>query len=109
MRDEYVSILQKKVSPLSLRFVLKGSVAVWVSFVVILNYSFAALLCFVCTGIVDVMGKLNYVVTAQESTSVTHSCVGNFTSLRNLVIAKCNRIEIHKITPQGIEVLRTTH
>ncbi|KRH25069.1 hypothetical protein GLYMA_12G078300v4 [Glycine max] len=36
----------------------------------------------------------NYVVTAHKPTNVTHSCVGNFTSPRDLylIIAKCTRI-----------------
>ncbi|KAJ8627269.1 hypothetical protein MRB53_020576 [Persea americana] len=51
------------------------------------------------------MSVWNYVVTAHKPTSVTHSCVGNFTSPQelNLIIAKCTRIEIHLLTPQGLQ------
>ncbi|XP_048331269.1 DNA damage-binding protein 1a [Ziziphus jujuba] len=51
------------------------------------------------------MSIWNYVVTAHKPTSVTHSCVGNFTSPHelNLIIAKCTRIEIHLLTPQGLQ------
>ncbi|XP_050221597.1 DNA damage-binding protein 1 [Mercurialis annua] len=51
------------------------------------------------------MSIWNYVVTAQKPTNVTHSCVGNFTGPQelNLIIAKCTRIEIHLLTPQGLQ------
>ncbi|AQK92556.1 DNA damage-binding protein 1a [Zea mays] len=51
------------------------------------------------------MNVWNYVVTAHKPTSVSHSCVGNFTSPNqlNLIIAKCTRIEIHLLTPQGLQ------
>ncbi|KAL5229399.1 hypothetical protein ABZP36_028175 [Zizania latifolia] len=51
------------------------------------------------------MSVWNYVVTAHKPTSVTHSCVGNFTSPHqlNLIVAKCTRIEIHLLTPQGLQ------
>ncbi|XP_077229211.1 DNA damage-binding protein 1 [Tasmannia lanceolata] len=51
------------------------------------------------------MSVWNYVVTAHKPTNVTHSCVGNFTSPQelNLIIAKCTRIEIHLLTPQGLQ------
>eukprot|EP01018_Ginkgo_biloba_P003844 Gb_36569 [translate_table: standard] len=51
------------------------------------------------------MSIWNYVVTAHKPTNVTHSCVGNFTSPHdlNLIIAKCTRIEIHLLTPQGLQ------
>lgn len=51
----------------------------------------------------------NYVVTAHKPTAVTHSLVGHFTGANetNLVIAKCTRMEIHLLTPQGLQV-RTT-
>ncbi|KAK9227132.1 hypothetical protein WN943_012181 [Citrus x changshan-huyou] len=51
------------------------------------------------------MSIWNYVVTAHKPTNVTHSCVGNFTSPQelNLIIAKCTRIEIHLLTPQGLQ------
>ncbi|ACO65083.1 predicted protein [Micromonas commoda] len=47
----------------------------------------------------------NYVVTAQKPTSVTHSLVGNFThdNELNLIVAKCTRIEIHMLTPDGLQ------
>ncbi|KAL0699191.1 hypothetical protein Bca4012_055313 [Brassica carinata] len=53
------------------------------------------------------MSVWNYVVTAQKPTSVTHSCVGNFTSPQelNLIVAKCTRIEIHLLTPQGLQTI----
>ncbi|KAM0886109.1 hypothetical protein ACQ4PT_029885 [Festuca glaucescens] len=81
------------------------------------------------------MSKWNYVVTAHKPTSVSHSCVGNFTGPHqlNLIVAyarhspslrsvspslgfssspcgsaalpsrKCTRIEIHLLTPQGLQ------
>lgn len=51
------------------------------------------------------MSVWNYVVTAHKPTSVIHSCVGNFTGPQelNLIIAKCTRIEIHLLTPQGLQ------
>eukprot|EP00252_Welwitschia_mirabilis_P019638 TRINITY_DN4603_c0_g1_i1.p1 TRINITY_DN4603_c0_g1~~TRINITY_DN4603_c0_g1_i1.p1 ORF type:complete len:1092 (+),score=216.35 TRINITY_DN4603_c0_g1_i1:257-3532(+) len=51
------------------------------------------------------MSIWNYVVTAHKPTNVTHSCVGNFTSPNdiNLIIAKCTRIEIYYLKPQGLE------
>ncbi|XWS62379.1 hypothetical protein CRYUN_Cryun06bG0005900 [Craigia yunnanensis] len=51
------------------------------------------------------MSVWNYVVTAHKPTNVTHSCVGNFTSPQelNLITAKCTRIEIHLLTPQGLQ------
>ncbi|KAK6917109.1 Cleavage/polyadenylation specificity factor, A subunit, C-terminal [Dillenia turbinata] len=51
------------------------------------------------------MSIWNYVVTAHKPTNVTHSCVGNFTSPQelNLIIAKSTRIEIHLLTPQGLQ------
>ncbi|KAL5731679.1 DNA damage-binding protein 1a [Ranunculus cassubicifolius] len=53
------------------------------------------------------MSSWNYVVTAHKPTNVTHSCVGNFTSPQelNLIIAKCTRIEIHLLTPQGLQAM----
>lgn len=46
-------------------------------------------------------------MTAHKPTNVTHSCVGNFTSPQelNLIIAKCTRIEIHLLTPQGLQAM----
>ncbi|KAK3204520.1 hypothetical protein Dsin_018566 [Dipteronia sinensis] len=51
------------------------------------------------------MSIWNYVVTAHKPTNVTHSCVGNFTAPQelNLIVAKCTRIEIHLLTPQGLQ------
>ncbi|XP_051128213.1 DNA damage-binding protein 1-like [Andrographis paniculata] len=53
------------------------------------------------------MSVWNYVVTACKPTSVTHSCVGNFTGPQdlNLIVAKCTRLEIHLVTPQGLQSL----
>ncbi|CAA7054607.1 unnamed protein product [Microthlaspi erraticum] len=53
------------------------------------------------------MSVWNYVVTAHKPTCVSHSCVGNFTSPQelNLIIAKCTRIEIHLLTPQGLQTI----
>eukprot|EP00253_Pinus_taeda_P021998 PITA_21998 len=50
----------------------------------------------------------NYVETTHKATSVTHSCVGSFTSPHDidLIIAKCSRIEIHLFTPQGLQPLQ---
>ncbi|KAG9145181.1 hypothetical protein Leryth_008967 [Lithospermum erythrorhizon] len=51
------------------------------------------------------MSIWNYVVTAHKPTNVTHSAVGNFTGPQelNLILAKCTRIEIHNLTPQGLQ------
>ncbi|KAL3616849.1 DNA damage-binding protein 1a [Castilleja foliolosa] len=51
------------------------------------------------------MSIWNYVVTAHKPTNVTHSCVGNFTAPNelNLIVAKCTRIEIHMLSPQGLQ------
>ncbi|XP_057415588.1 DNA damage-binding protein 1a [Lotus japonicus] len=51
------------------------------------------------------MSIWNYVVTAHKPTNVTHSCVGNFTGPQdlNLIVAKCTRIEIHLLSPQGLQ------
>ncbi|KAM0887190.1 hypothetical protein ACQ4PT_029232 [Festuca glaucescens] len=51
------------------------------------------------------MSTWNYVVTAHKPTSVSHSCVGHFTGPQqlNLIVAKCTRIEIHLLTPQGLQ------
>ncbi|VVB12240.1 unnamed protein product [Arabis nemorensis] len=53
------------------------------------------------------MSVWNYVVTAQKPTCVSHDCVGNFTSPQelNLIVAKCTRIEIHLLTPQGVQTI----
>ncbi|XP_071684353.1 DNA damage-binding protein 1 isoform X2 [Lolium perenne] len=49
----------------------------------------------------------NYVVTAHKSTAVSRSCVGNFTAPHhlNLIVAKCTRIEIYLLTPQGLQLM----
>lgn len=49
----------------------------------------------------------NYCVTAHKPTTVTHAITGNFTSPtdRNLVVAKCTRLEIHLLTPDGLQPL----
>ncbi|RQM27715.1 hypothetical protein B5M09_002429 [Aphanomyces astaci] len=49
----------------------------------------------------------NYVVTAQKPTSVTHSCVGNFTGSgdTNLILGKGTRVEIHLLTAEGLTPL----
>ncbi|PNT71609.1 hypothetical protein BRADI_2g32134v3, partial [Brachypodium distachyon] len=49
----------------------------------------------------------NYVVTAHKPTAVSHSCVGNFTAPQhlNLIVAKCNRMEIYLLTPQGLQLM----
>jgi hypothetical protein len=46
----------------------------------------------------------NYVVTAQKPTMVTHSVVGQFTSEEdtNLIIAKSTRLELHRVTADGL-------
>ncbi|CAL0325072.1 unnamed protein product [Lupinus luteus] len=53
------------------------------------------------------MSIWNYVVTAHKPTNVTHSCVGNFTSPHdlNLILAKCTRIEIHLLSPHGLQAM----
>ncbi|XP_010434237.1 PREDICTED: DNA damage-binding protein 1b [Camelina sativa] len=53
------------------------------------------------------MSVWNYVVTAQKPTCITHSCVGNFTSPQelNLIVAKSTRIEIHLLSPQGLQTI----
>lgn len=49
------------------------------------------------------MATCNCVVTLQKPTAVTHSVAGNFTTADhlNLIIAKCTRLEIHLLTPEG--------
>jgi DNA damage-binding protein 1 len=46
----------------------------------------------------------SYVVTAQKPTAVTHSLTANLTGPEdnNLIIAKCSRIEVHLMTPDGL-------
>lgn len=49
----------------------------------------------------------NYVVTAQKATGVSLSVSGHFTGPQdvNLIVAKCNRIEVHVVTPEGLRPL----
>lgn len=51
----------------------------------------------------------NYVATAQPPTAVTHSLVGNFTAADdvNLIVAESTRIELFKLTPQGLQPVTT--
>ncbi|CAA7023319.1 unnamed protein product [Microthlaspi erraticum] len=53
------------------------------------------------------MSSWNYVATTHNPSSVSHSCVGNFTSPddRNLILAKGNRLEIHRITGDSISLM----
>jgi len=53
----------------------------------------------------------NYVVTAHKPSNVNLSVTGNFTSAKdtNLIVAKCNRLVIYLLTPDGLQpVLDTT-
>ena len=47
----------------------------------------------------------NYVVTAQKPTSVSHAVTGCFTGPkhRNLIVAKCSRLEIFLLTQEGLQ------
>ena len=47
----------------------------------------------------------NYIVTAQEATGINASVTGNFTGPNdlNLIIAKNNKLEVHLVTPSGLE------
>lgn len=71
--------------------------------------------CVCVCGICCAMSCWNYVVTAHKPSHVTHSCVGAFTSPgeANLVVGKGTRVEIHLLTPQGLQVRgeeqETTH
>ncbi|KAL4429821.1 hypothetical protein ABPG77_010938 [Micractinium sp. CCAP 211/92] len=49
--------------------------------------------------------QFNYVVSAAKPSSVQHSAVGHFTSTEdlNLVISKSTRLEVHKLTPEGLQ------
>jgi len=49
----------------------------------------------------------NYVVTAHKPTAVTQVAVGSFTSPTgtDLLVAKSSRLEIHSITPDGLEAV----
>ncbi|VDN05556.1 unnamed protein product [Thelazia callipaeda] len=48
---------------------------------------------------------LNYIVTAQKATVITHAVVGNFLSPTELtlVLAKTNRVELLLVTPEGLK------
>jgi len=48
-----------------------------------------------------------YYATSQKSTAVTHSLVGHITSANelNLVLGKTSRIEIYRITNEGLSPL----
>jgi DNA damage-binding protein 1 len=50
------------------------------------------------------MSTYQYVVTAHKPTNVTHSLTAHFTAADdfNLIVAKCTRIEIFLITPEGL-------
>eukprot|EP00906_Rhabdomonas_costata_P037101 RCo052151 len=47
----------------------------------------------------------NYVVTAQKPTAVAHCLTANFTSAAdlNLIVSKVLRIEVHTVTPEGLQ------
>ncbi|KAL4855081.1 DNA damage-binding protein 1 [Chlorella vulgaris] len=49
--------------------------------------------------------QFNYVVSAHKPTSVQHSAVGHFTSATdlNLIISKSTRLEVHRLTPEGLQ------
>lgn len=49
--------------------------------------------------------QFNYVVSAHKPTAVNHSAVGHFTSASdlNLVISKSTRLEVHRLTPEGLQ------
>eukprot|EP00736_Rhodelphis_marinus_P012711 Rmarinus@m.8546 len=49
----------------------------------------------------------NYVVSAQKPTVVTHTAVGNFTrpDELNLLVGRCTRIGLYRITSNGLEVI----
>jgi len=56
----------------------------------------------------------NYVVTAHKPSNVHISVTGNFTSAdeTNLIVAKCNRLVIYDLTPDGLQpvcLLRSSH
>ncbi len=48
---------------------------------------------------------LNYAVTIHRPTAVTHSVSGQFTGEAdiNLIIAKSTRLEVHRLTPEGLQ------
>jgi len=47
----------------------------------------------------------NYIVTAQEATGINASVTGHFTGPNdlNLIIAKNNKLEVHLVTPTGLQ------
>eukprot|EP00111_Clytia_hemisphaerica_P011207 TCONS_00032834-protein len=47
----------------------------------------------------------NYIVTAQEATGINASVTGHFTGPNdlNLIIAKNNKLEVHLVTPAGLQ------
>ena len=49
----------------------------------------------------DSQGLYHYVASAQKPTNVTHSALASFTGPDdiNLVVIKCTRLEVHKLTP----------
>eukprot|EP00889_Picochlorum_renovo_P004265 jgi/Picre1/31295/NNA_006648.t1 len=49
----------------------------------------------------------NYILTAHKPTSVTQSAVGSFTGSSdvNLIVAKSSRLEIHRLTEEGLQGL----
>lgn len=51
---------------------------------------------------------LNYIVTAQKPTVVTHAVVGSFVSPTDLsmVLAKTNRVELMLVTSEGLQPYR---
>jgi len=50
----------------------------------------------------------NYIVTANKASAVSNSVAGNFTSPNdiNLITAKLSRLEISKVTPDGLKLMR---
>ena len=52
----------------------------------------------------------NYVVTAHKPSNVHLSVTGNFTSAEetNLIVAKCNRLVIYDLTPEGLQPVRSS-
>lgn len=51
-----------------------------------------------------------YYATSQKPTGVSHSAVGSFTAAGdlNLILAKSSRLELYKITPEGLEHMYET-
>jgi hypothetical protein len=48
-----------------------------------------------------------YFATSQKATGVTHAAVGDFTAPAdlNLVLGKTNRVEVYRITPEGLSAV----